>query len=209
MAWPTLAATEPRVRAAAGYRAEVDPETLAACRRGDRAALTRFVRTYERAVFAFLSRTVGPGPHVEDLAQEVFLRAYRALPQFRLRPDARVSTWLLKIAVHLSRDHQKKKRIRVVTLDAATVVPGGATQGPEHHQRRKEIASALEHATAQLSDDHRTVFLLAHFHERSMGEIAELTGVPEATVKTRLHRARARLRALLAPLRDGSPEETS
>ncbi len=194
-----------RERPPASVRGEVDEETIDACRRGDRVALTHFVRIYEKTVFAFLSRMVGTGPHVEDLAQEVFLRAHQALPRFHYRADVRVSTWLLKIAVRLVQDHRKKKRLPVVPLDTELVAD--ARRGPEHMRRRREIAAAFERAAAQLSDEQRAVFLLAHFHGRSMAEIAELVGIPEATAKTRLFRARAKLRTLLAPHREASTEE--
>src|SRR5262249_59549700 len=96
---------------AATARGELDAETLLAAQRGDRAALERFVRHYQAPVFAFLSRLTGRGPHVEDLAQEVFLRAYRALPRFELRADVRISTWLLGIAFRLVQDERKRRRL--------------------------------------------------------------------------------------------------
>lgn len=195
-----------RERPPVSVRGEVDEETIDACRSGDRVALAHFVRTYEKAVFGFLSRMVGAGPHVEDLAQEVFLRAHQALPRFRYRSDVRISTWLLKIAVRLVQDNRKKKRPSLVPLTDELVADG--RRGPEHLRRRRELAAAFERAATELSDEQRAVFLLAHFHGRSMAEIAELVGIPEATVKTRLHRARAKLRMLLAPHRGESAEET-
>jgi DNA-directed RNA polymerase sigma subunit (sigma70/sigma32) len=68
---------------------ELEPAMIEACKRGDALALRRFVVCKQRLVFAFLSRMVGRGPHVEDLAQEVFLRAHRALPRYEIREGAR------------------------------------------------------------------------------------------------------------------------
>src|SRR4051812_16407056 len=81
---------------------DIDGITLRACRAGDPGAMRSFIRWYERLVFAFLSRSLGGGPHVEDLAQEVFLRAARALPDFEVDGPARVSTWLLTIATRVA-----------------------------------------------------------------------------------------------------------
>src|SRR5512142_488838 len=77
---------------------ELDEHTLNLCRTGQRAALERFVRRYQRRVFAFLSRALGQRLCIDDLAQDVFLRAYRSLPDFDPRGQARLSTWLLTIA---------------------------------------------------------------------------------------------------------------
>ncbi len=185
---------------AAASSREVSPAIIEACRQGDRGALEHFVLTYQNVVFAFLSRMVGNRPEVEDLAQEVFIRAYRALPRFRLRADARVSTWLLTIAVRLVQDRRKRRRPVLVPLHD-DLVADDATH-PERAQRQREIARAFERAAAQLSHDQRAVFVLAHFHGLTMAQIGEVIGVPENTVKTRLYRARERLRTLLSELRE-------
>lgn len=78
-----------------GSPAELDRPTLVRCKAHDREAFRAFVVRYQRPVFACLSRMLGRGPHVEDLAQEVFLRAYRAMPTFDLDGAAKPSTWLL------------------------------------------------------------------------------------------------------------------
>src|SRR5512143_4044866 len=86
---------------------ELDRATLLRCKAGDPMAFRALVARYERPVFALLSRIVGRGPEVEDLAQETFLRAHRALPRFDLDGPARVSTWLLTIATRLALDARK------------------------------------------------------------------------------------------------------
>ena len=97
---------------------ELDEATLAACRLGEPQALRRFVVRYQDLVFAFVSRSLGRGPHVEDLAQEVFMRAFRALPRFEPSGAARLSTWLLTITSRLVVDARRKRRLPTVTLDA-------------------------------------------------------------------------------------------
>jgi len=176
-------------------RGELDGVTLEACRAGDPAAIRRFVSLYEGTVFAFLSRSLGRGPHVEDLAQEVFLRACRALPRFDAAGTGRMSTWLLTIASRRAIDARKKRRIVTTTLDADLALAAHGT--PETERRRLELGRALEEAAAQLPADHRDVFVLAEFHGLDMTELAEVLGIRVNTAKTRLFRARARLRALL------------
>jgi RNA polymerase sigma-70 factor (ECF subfamily) len=173
---------------------ELDPAVLAAAQRGDAAALEAFVRHYQRPVFAFLSRMTGRGPHVDDLAQEVFLRAYRALPRFEARPEARLSTWLLGIACNLCRDERRRRTPELVPVEGVPLV---AEDGPERQGQRTRIAHALEQAAEQLSVDQRAVFLLSEFHGLDTREIARVTGSTSPTVKTRLFRARAKLRRLL------------
>jgi RNA polymerase sigma-70 factor, ECF subfamily len=175
---------------------EIDAETLFACQRGERRAMRRFVGHYQNVVFAFISRMVGAGPHVEDLSQDVFIRAYRALPRFELRSDVRLSTWLLKIAVRLVQDHRKRRRPVLVPL-VDDMVPSRGADHPERAHRNREIRRAFERAAAQLSDEHRMVFVLAQFHGLTMTEIGELLCLPDNTVKTRLYRARQKLRQLL------------
>src|SRR5262245_8526564 len=88
--------------------AELAESVLLRCVTGDAEAFRAFVERYEVAVFALLSRLLGRGPHVEDLAQETFLRAFRAFPTFDVEGPARVSTWLLTIGTHVARDHFRK-----------------------------------------------------------------------------------------------------
>jgi RNA polymerase sigma-70 factor (ECF subfamily) len=177
---------------------ELDRATLLRCKASDPVAFRAFVVRYERPVFALLSRLLGRGPHVEELAQEAFLKAYRALPGFDLDGAARPSTWMLTIATRLAIDARKRRAVPLEPLDAAEHAAHHAT--PETESGRAELGRAIARAAAQLSDDQRAVFVLAEFHDLGMAEIASILEVPEATVKTRLFRARERLRQLLQPL---------
>jgi RNA polymerase sigma-70 factor (ECF subfamily) len=171
---------------------------LNACRAGDPLAFRNFVRRYEKAVFAFLSRAVGPGAHVEDLAQEVFLRAYRALPTYDVGGSARVSTWLLTIARRLACDARRRRRVQVPLLEDEPAALAAGT--PETEGQRLELARALAKAVAALPEDQLDAFILVEFHGLRMAELAEVLGIPENTAKTRLFRARERLRELLGAL---------
>lgn len=167
---------------------------------GDAAAMHAFVRAHERAVFALLSRMLGPGPHVEDLAQECFLRAFDALGRFDPSGPASPSTWLLTIATRLALDARKRRRLPTVALDRESGSSLVAEGDPSAEHERRELGRALERAARELPDDQLAAFLLAELHGLSMAEIGEALGVPAETAKTRAFRARSKLRALLAPL---------
>ena len=164
-----------------------------------------FVVRYQRQVFALLSRVMGPGAHVEDAAQETFLRAFRALPAFDPAGPARVSTWLLTIATRLALDEKRRKRFPIPELAAADAVPAGTT--PEREHARRELGAAIARAAGELSDDMRAAFVLADVHGFTMAEIADALGIPENTAKTRVHRARQHMRERLAPMRREDHDE--
>jgi RNA polymerase sigma-70 factor (ECF subfamily) len=184
----------PRPAPAAPRSADLDRETLLACARGEPAAFRAFVVRYERLVFALLGRMVGRGPHVEDLAQETFLRAFRAFATFHPDGPAKVTTWLLTIATRLAID-ERRKRAPHLELDGDEAAPEAT--GPERELLRSELRDQIEQAALGLSAEQRAVFLLCDVHGATMAEAAEIVGIVEATVKTRLFRARARMRARL------------
>ncbi len=180
---------------------ELDRATLARCKARDPMAFRAFVVRYERPVFALLSRLLGRGPHVEDLAQEAFLRAFAALPGFDLDREGRPSTWLLTIATRLALDARRRQAFAPALLgdDEGVGLAGAlaAPSDPEADHARRELGRAIERAATELSHDQRAVFVLAEFHDLSHAEIARAVGAPEATVKTRLFRAREHMRARL------------
>jgi RNA polymerase sigma-70 factor (ECF subfamily) len=184
---------------------ELDPATLQRARVQDPIAMRAFVVRYQRPVFALLSRMLGSGPHVEDLAQETFLRAFRALPAFDPDGAARASTWLLTIATRLALDSRRKKQLPQVDLDDVPNVASFHT--PETERARKDLGQAIAAAAAELSDDMRAAFLLADVHGFTMGEIGAALSIPEATAKTRVFRARQHMRERLAGERYGERED--
>jgi RNA polymerase sigma-70 factor (ECF subfamily) len=171
---------------------ELDAGTLGRCKSQDKMAFRAFVVRYERPVFALLSRMLGHGPHVEDLAQEAFLRAYRAFPNFDLAGPARPSTWLLTIATRLALDVKRRRPVEPAHE------PGIAPGTPETERARRELGRAIAHAVDRLPDDQRAAFVLAELHGHSSAEIARALDVNENTAKTKLFRARTALREALA-----------
>lgn len=182
-------------------RAELETETLQACRAGDPKALRRFVVRYEPVVFAYLSRTLGRGPHVEDLAQEVFLRAFRAVARFAPDGPARASTWLLTIATRVAIDARKRKRVPIDPFpdDGGPVDP----KTPETERQRLEMRRRLGRALGDLAPELRDAYILAEFHGLTMVEMADVLGIGLNAAKARLFRARERLRLLLGPWWEG------
>jgi len=178
---------------------ELDGELFERCCEGDRDALEQFVRLYERRVHAFLSRALRADNRIDDLAQEVFIRAYKNIHKFDPRGSARLSTWLLTIAYHVVVDTRRRwKSNPMATIGAAH--PDGAQVNPENEYWRRELDSALVSAAEKLPAEQRDTFILAEYHELDMVEIGKITGASPATVKTRLFRARSRMRELLAPV---------
>lgn len=173
---------------------------MALARRGDGAARRTLVVRYQRPVFALLGRMlcrVGQDQQVEDLAQETFLRVFEALPRYRPDGGARLSTWILTIATRLAIDLLRKRRPVLVDATTVPLTARGTTDGPVH---RRQLATALRDAIADLAPPYRATLVLREYHELSYQEIATALDVDVGTVKSRLNRAR---RALRAELRDG------
>ncbi len=168
--------------------AELDELTLTRAQRGEETACRALVLRYERPVFALLSRLLGVShPDLGDLAQETFLRAFRALPSFDRRGPARLSTWLLTIAARLGLDELRRRPTE--PLDDQLPAP--------HRTDAGSMRPALLRAIARLSPDQRTAFLLREAHDLSYEEIAAALGIELGTVKSRIARAKEALRAAL------------
>lgn len=197
---PALTITDERephlrlVSGASGGSTELDRATLARCCAQEPEAFRAFVEQYKRVVFAVLSRIVGRGPHVDDLAQETFLRAYRAFPRFDASRETRASTWIVTIAVRLALDAKKARK----PVSSSDQEPLSTLGNPEVERSRRELGQAIERAAMTLPEDQRAAFVLAEYHGCSMREIAVALDVPEATAKTKLFRARDKMRAELA-----------
>ena len=184
---------------------ELDELTLVRAQRGEDAACRQLVTTYQRRVFALLGRMLAPSGRaalVEDLAQETFLRTFRALAAFDRAGPARLSTWLLTIATRLALDELKRVVPRLVPIDAlARGVPSAGAPTSAEADRRA-LSGALARAVAELSPEQRATFLLREVHELSYEEVAAALEVDLGTVKSRLSRAKQALRAALAEVHD-------
>ncbi len=171
---------------------ELDELTLRRAQRGEAAACRALVERYERPVFALVGRMLGRRDGVEDLAQETFLRAFRALADFDPRGPARLSTWLLTIATRLCLDALRRRAHEPLPLEAARTLDSGART--DAAAERRALGRAIELAVSRLPPDQRAVVVLREWHELDYDEIARALELDLGTVKSRLSRARAALR---------------
>jgi RNA polymerase sigma-70 factor, ECF subfamily len=169
------------------------------------------VREHQGMVFRTLTRLTGSGAQVEDLAQEVFLRLYRALPEFR--GDAALSTYLYRIVVNVAQDEWKRRRKERGVIASAPAVEDEGEAGwiesfagdelteharnPEQRMADAEVQAAVEDALRELPEMERAVLVLYHQEECSYEGIAAALGLPINTVRTHLHRGRKRLAEVL------------
>jgi RNA polymerase sigma-70 factor, ECF subfamily len=155
------------------------------------------VRLYWPRVFRFALASLRDRDAAQTVAQDCFLRAYRARDRFR--GEARVLTWLLQIAVNLVRDHTRQCfRTFPVQPDVALDWVADGEIDPEQRVLIKEQIETLWRATASLPERQRTVFLLRYVEELELLEIAAVTGLKEGAVKVHLYRALRRVRAQLS-----------
>ncbi len=172
-----------------------DAELIQEALDGSQEAHRQLVLRYQRPIWALLQRMVRDSMLAEDLAQEVFVKAFRALGTFdRTR---KFSSWLFKIAHNTAIDYLRRKQLDTVALetpdgepDLLAVVPDSESESPDSALQRQDLARDLEASLERLRPEHREVVLL-RFHEGlSYEEIAEVTDLPLGTVKTHLFRAR-------------------
>jgi RNA polymerase sigma-70 factor (ECF subfamily) len=183
-----------------------DPDDLELLRRlrdGDDAAFDAIVDRHERRVFAVALRICRHPEDARDVTQEVFLTALRSLRSFR--GDARLSTWLHRVAVNAALDAVRRRaRRRTVGLEEVTERPSDAP-GPEEEAAEAARAAAVRRAVERLPPDHRAVVVLHDLEGLDYAECAAALGVPVGTVKSRLHRARLQLARDLGHLRPTEP----
>jgi RNA polymerase sigma-70 factor (ECF subfamily) len=170
------------------------PADLARAAAGDADAFTTIVERYQGMVYSVAYNVLGNPTDAEDAAQEAFLRCYRKLPQYR--GDATFSTWLFRLALTASVDHQRRERRRPEPVE----VPD--TAGGEPELGDGISAAMLTAALHDLPDDYRVPTVLRDIYGLPYQEIADLTARPLGTVKVMVHRGRASLRLRLGAQRE-------
>jgi len=162
---------------------------------GDRAAFAQLMYRYAGAVYNLAYRMLGNAEDAEDASQEIFLRAYTRLESYdRTR---RFSTWLLSIGSNYCIDRLRRRRFAWMTLDDAAYALPSTEPGPERSALSNEQRQMVQQALLQLPEHYRLVTVLCYWQDLSYDEICQITGLPEITIKTRLHRARHMLAAAL------------
>ena len=179
-----------------------DEELVARSIGGDRESFNQLILRWERPIYALAYRTIGREEDARDVCQETFLRAFRALPAFR--GQAKLSSWLYRIAINLCRDWIRRERraaivhptsdVDLVELAAAT----GPSESIEDLVARRDLVRSIERVMARLPEEQRTAIILKEHHGMTFQEIADLMGCPLSTVKTRLYQGLASVRRELA-----------
>jgi RNA polymerase sigma-70 factor (ECF subfamily) len=186
--------------------APTDVELVELALAGSEEAFRLLVVRYERPLFSLVVRMVRDAALAEDLAQEAFVRAFRALRHFDR--SRKFSSWLFKIAHNLTIDHLRRRTLDTESLET----PLGSGDGertleskladddalqPDRYVEQGDLTVALERAIAALRPEYREVILLRFVEGLAYQEIAEILSVPLGTVKTNIHRARKELAVVL------------
>ena len=183
-----------------------DQALVARVQRGDKHAFDLLVRKYQHRIMKVLSRYLHDQEDVLDIAQESFIKAYRALPTFR--GDSAFYTWLYRIAINTAKNHLVSQSRRPTQglvdsqeaeqYESATELQENAT--PEHIALKDEIGRVINKAFEELPDDLRTAITLRELEGLSYEEIAEAMSCPVGTVRSRIFRAREAIDKKLEPL---------
>jgi RNA polymerase sigma-70 factor (ECF subfamily) len=187
---------------------ETDQQLVQRVQQGDKSAFDLLVLKYQHRVLKLVSRFISDATEAQDVAQEAFLKAYRALPSFR--GDSAFYTWLYRIAINTAKNALVSSRRRPVDFDLDL-------QDPEQYDRQaklkeidtpegvvltEEIRKVVERAIQQLPEDLRTAIVLREIEGLSYEEIAEAMDCPVGTVRSRIFRAREAIDKRLQPLLD-------
>jgi len=185
--------------------ADVDPALLRRLRARDEHAFRELVEAHRNSVFNLCYRMLGNRAEAEDLAQEVFIAVFKTIDSFR--EEAKFTTWLYRVAVnhcknrikYLSRRYDRAQdELDETAPGANTALHGPAgIKRPDRALESAQLEAQLQAAIASLDEDHRVLVILRDVEDLSMEEICEITGLPDGTIKSRLHRARAALRKKL------------
>jgi RNA polymerase sigma-70 factor (ECF subfamily) len=167
----------------------------------DEVAFAEIVRLYQHKVFSLIYRMIGNHEEAEDLAQEVFVTVFKSIDSFR--GDSKFSTWLYRVAANHCKNRIKylSRRSRTTGAgldgvpehameDAGSAPLQSHIDAPDKILEGLQLEKLLSQAIADLDEDHRLLIVLRDVEELSYQEIAEITGLNEGTVKSRLHRAR-------------------
>lgn len=173
---------------------DLDLEALRRCRQGERRAFAEIVDRHKSGVFRLVYRWLRHKERAEELAQEVFLKAYRELDKFR--GDAKFSTWLYQIALNACRDDWRSRQRRPETPLAPELLISQASPeaGPEAQLGAEREAESLRRAMSGLPEIYREALMLRYFADLSYEEMAERSGEGISNLKMRVARGLAQLR---------------
>jgi RNA polymerase sigma-70 factor, ECF subfamily len=174
--------------------ADGDDRVLQRIASGDETALRALMARHQVRVFRFILRLVRNEAVAEELTNEVFLEVWRNAHNYR--GAAKPQTWVLSIAHHRAVSSLRKRREESLDEDAAGTI-ADTDDDPETIAQKRDKSAIMRRAMEALSPEHREIIDLVYYHELSVAEVAEVVGIPENTVKTRMFYARKRLSEVL------------
>ncbi len=190
---------------------EIDQVLVERAQRGDKHAFGLLVEKYQRKLGRLLSRMIRDQAEVEDVVQESFIKAYRALPNFR--NDSAFYTWLYRIGINTAKNHlvamgRRPRAVPEIEVEDAENFEGGdelrTIATPETELMSKQVAQAVNDAVGSLPEELRAAISLREIEGPSYEEIATLMNCPIGTVRSRIFRARETIAEKLRPLLDTS-----
>ncbi len=199
--WPALSQSGSGTNGWAGNRLDLDSTLVERCLGGEDAAWEDLVRTHTRRVYSLCLRFTGKDSEAQDLTQDVFLRVYRTLKSYRSEEGA-FATWLSRLTRNLLIDHYRRSRQDRATDSIEEQLPmmeesTAISARPDRMLAGREASEMLQSALQKLSPDLREAVILRDLQEMEYKEMAEVLGIPEGTVKSRINRGRAELARVL------------
>ncbi|MCB1698704.1 MAG: RNA polymerase sigma factor RpoE [Pseudomonadales bacterium] len=187
-----------------------DQQLVARVQKGDSRAFDMLVLKYQHRIFGLISRYVRDADEVQDVAQEAFIKAYRALPGFR--GESAFYTWLYRIAINTAKNYLVSRSRRPpgsdVDVEDAEYYDGGTAlheiESPENALFGEELKAVVERAIKGLPEDLRTAVTLREFDGLSYEDIAEIMDCPVGTVRSRIFRAREAIDGQVREQLDGN-----
>lgn len=176
-------------------------EIIARAAHGDESAFRQLIDAHQSAIAQTITAIIGPGDDAEDVGQETFIRFLNALPKFR--GDASARTYLTRIAVNLSIDtlKRRKRTLGWIRIDTTRESVDIESHDETNLIERDEIQSLVRKAVDELDPGSKAVVVLRVLEERSVKETADILGIPDGTVMSRLKRAMTKLESRLSNLR--------
>jgi RNA polymerase sigma-70 factor (ECF subfamily) len=199
----------------AGLAEDTDKELVKRVQRGDLAAFDMLFARYQTKILNLIGRYVRDSEEVQDVAQEAFIKAYRALPRFR--GDSAFYTWLYRIAINTAKNHLVARSRRPPAMDVdvedadyrddADVLR--ESEDPESAMARDQLRDTIDQALVDLPDDLRSALTLREFDGLSYEQIAEILECPVGTVRSRIFRAREFVDQRMQPLLSNVDDEAN
>lgn len=204
----SLSELEHAAAVAAGFHVPMpegyEEQLVERLKRRDEAAFNELVRAYERRVFRLVLRMLGDRAEAEDVAQDVFITVFKSIDSFR--GESKLSTWMFRVATNHCKNRIKylDRRARGKkgeldelaehgALESASMASSATVARPDQQAEANQIEGIVRAAIAELDEDQRELVILRDVENMSYEEIQQITGLPEGTVKSRLHRARLQL----------------